>query len=127
VIHNFYGVGYDPLGGQREAALVLGIGGRVQLAESVHLDVDLLTAWLHDDYRVDDGREPVRLLNTARALVGVEVARGISLVGGISYNVRVDHTPGEIGCDLCAPIRPFEEDSTEVSHWPGLQAGVQIF
>lgn len=128
--HYIYSVGVRPRtsGDATDFSAGLGLGGRIPISERFFLDVDGIVQHFFGADRLD--QDELRLLTTARAMLGFRIVDGISIVAGLSYNVYVSDEDeatidGLFGTSVLDDRR--EPGGIRTTGWPGFVAGVQLF
>jgi len=128
--HYIYSVGVRPRtnGDATDFSAGLGLGGRIPISERFFLDVDGIVQHFFGADRLDQGE--LRLLTTARAMLGFRLVDGVSIVAGLSYNIYVSDED-EATIDGLFGSSVLDERSVtggmRTTGWPGFVAGVQLF
>jgi hypothetical protein len=121
VLHNVYGAGIE-LGGEREWALVLGLGLHGSLARWLGLDVDLLQTWLQ---KRTPGTGNVEL-STLQAAFGIPLGAIAEVMVAPTFNVLYGD---DRGTGVAPPWSTFDLSnggSSFVRGWPGLSGGLRL-
>jgi hypothetical protein len=121
VLHNVYGAGVQ-LGGQREWALVFGLGVHASLAPWIGLDIDLLQTWVQKRTPFTDDVE----LSTIQAALGIPFAGVAEVLVAPTFNVLYGTDRGT-GLAPPWPTFDFFDGSTSFVHgWVGISAGLRL-
>jgi hypothetical protein len=121
LLHNVYGAGVQ-LGGQREWALVFGLGVHASLAPWMGLDVDLLQTWMQKRAPFTNDVE----LSTIQAAFGIPIAGVVEVLVAPTFNVLHG---ADRGTGLAPPWPTFDffDGSTSFVHgWVGISAGLRL-
>ncbi|MGZ3418410.1 MAG: LA_2272 family surface repeat-containing protein [Polyangiales bacterium] len=122
VLHNIYGLATRKSDAGNHLMLTFGLGARVAKSEVVTFDIDLLHHWL-----VTSPDSPYTSLEQLRALFGLKLWTGFSVIAGPTWSVLVTKNPQESASGIIAATNLTHEGSTtRVIGWPGITFGVRV-
>lgn len=125
-VHTLYALGFQPGtdGAQRRFLAELGLGGHIPL-EHFFIDIDALGGSIHGRRLWSD---PQGLVGQLRLVVGLQLARHLSVIGGVTGNTLITfhgETWDELGVGRDLEWRHKDGD-TLVRVWPGAMLGLQL-
>ncbi|MET0592104.1 MAG: hypothetical protein ABW133_05355 [Polyangiaceae bacterium] len=120
VLYNVYGVGYRPFD-TNTWSLALGLGGRANLAEKLHLDIEAIAYWMQKNTPFQEDAQ----ISSLGANIAYDFSPMFSVFGGPSLNVLV--TPHK-DMTMLAPswsTNIHESDSIAIRGWAGAALGIR--
>jgi hypothetical protein len=105
-----------------------GLGGMIPLAEKWDLSIEGLC------YQMNEGEwftNRLNLLNKLQVAASWKLTRGVTLVGGLSWNVTVSDITDEYGDPVTPHIAPWEvydqtNGNINIKMYPGITAGIRL-
>jgi hypothetical protein len=110
----------------RRLGLGLGVGYRFELDFGWLQFMEIEATGMAVQSELDFSQGDVPLLTAARVIVGVDLTRQLTLIGGVTENVSIAVNGRDLDLQRGGPEKVFRSGNTTVRMYPGLLLGLQL-
>jgi hypothetical protein len=120
VLYNVYGVGYNAFE-PNTWALALGLGGRVDVAERLHLNFEAIAYWMQQNAPFQQDAQ----VSSLGGNIAYDFTPVFGVFGGPTFNVLVTPHKELTGIAPSWSTNIHESDTITIRGWPGAALGIR--